>query len=69
MNPKDVLKQMQNEYNQKIVELENSLVEYALEHNLDLELGDYGTGRSLILKDGHWSGKSRGEWLFSSETC
>ena len=49
--------------------IENALVEYALEHNLHLELGDYGSGRALLLKDDKWSGKRRGEWLYSSDSC
>lgn len=48
---------------------EQKLVDYALKHNLYLSLGDYGSGRTLLLEDDHWSGKDRGEWLYSSETC
>lgn len=50
-------------------ELESAIVDVALEHQLDVSLGDYGSGRSLILEDDHWSGKDRGEWVYSSETC
>lgn len=48
---------------------EQKLVDYALKHNLYLSLGDYGSGRTLLLQNNHWSGKDRGEWLYSSETC
>lgn len=48
---------------------EQKLVEYALKHNLYLSLGEYGGGRTLLLENNHWSGKDRGEWLYSSETC
>lgn len=65
----EILDKMVEEYERRVTELENNLVAYALEHNLRLSLGDYGTGRTLILKKGHWSGKDRGEWLYSSESC
>ena len=49
--------------------IEKSLAEYALEHNLHLNLGDYGSGRTLLLEDDKWSGNRRGEWLYSSDNC
>jgi hypothetical protein len=49
--------------------IEKALVEYALEHNLHLNLGYYGSGRTLLLKDDKWAGKQRGEWLYSSDNC
>lgn len=69
VNPKAVLNQMVHDYEQQVNELEEKLVEYALKHDLSLSLGDYGNGRSLILNDNHWSGKERGDWLYSSESC
>lgn len=65
----EILDEMVAEYEKTISELESKLTAYTLEHNLELSLGECGSGRSLILKDGHWSGKDCGEWLFSSETC
>jgi len=60
------------EHNALVLESENKLVKIALEHNLRLELDAYGEGRMLLLKDDNetWgSGKKRGEWLYSSESC
>ena len=56
-------------FNNQVSKLEKELVEYALEHGLSLYLGDYGTGRSLIREDNHWSGKDKGDWVYSSESC
>jgi hypothetical protein len=49
--------------------IEAALTGFALEHNLDLSLGDYGSGRVLLLENDKWSGKRRGEWLYSSDSC
>lgn len=65
----EILNDMVAEYESVISGVEAKLTAYALEHNLELSLGDYGSGRWLILEDDHWSGKERGEWLYSSETC
>ena len=66
----------QKELNEKVAAyeaqctiVEDALVEYALEHNLHLNLGDYGSGRTLLLEDDKWAGKSRGDWLYSSDNC
>lgn len=67
-------------YEAQVSTLEQELVDYALEHDLHLSLGDYGAGRSLLTRKdfedsqengklSHWSGKELGEWLYSSETC
>lgn len=40
-----------DEHNALVLESENKLVKIALEHNLKLELGAYGEGRILLLKD------------------
>lgn len=64
-----VLNEMVQKYESFVEQEEQKLVEYALEHNLRLSLGDYGTGRTLVLEDDDWSGNKRGEWLYSSETC
>lgn len=67
-------------YEAQVSALEQELVDYALEYDLYLSLGDYGTGRSLLTRKdfedsqengelSHWSGKELGEWLYSSETC
>jgi hypothetical protein len=64
-----ILDKMILDYEKKVSKLEDELAEYALEHNLQLSLGDYGNGRSLILTEDHWSGKDRGDWLYSSESC
>ncbi|ASD50514.1 hypothetical protein FDI24_gp233 [Acidovorax phage ACP17] len=49
--------------------LEDRMAEVALAYNLYLYLGDYGSGRTLLLQDDEWTGKSRGEWMSSSEAC
>ena len=49
--------------------IEDTLSDIGVEHNLYIDLGDYGTGRTLITKEGHWSGYEVGQWLPSSETC
>ena len=67
--PKQNLAEMLKKHEELVQKGEQVLVDYALEHNLYLSLGEYGSGRDLILKDGHWSGKARGEWIYSSETC
>ena len=79
-NKQKILDQMVRAYEGKVAELEKELADFALEYDLDLSLGDYGTGRTLLTaKDfevssedsepRHWSGKGIGEWLYSSETC
>lgn len=72
MNKQEQLNLMVRDYEVKVAELEQVLVDFALEHELHLSLGDYGSGRDLLLKDDNGrfgSGKKRGEWLYSSETC
>lgn len=69
VKPQSILNQMVRDYEKQVEELEGKLVEYALKHNLYLSLGDYGEGRSLILEEDHWSGKDRGDWVYSSESC
>lgn len=75
-----ILNEMTREYEAQVEALEQKLVDYALEHDLYLSLGDYGAGRSLLTRKdfedsqengelSHWSGKELGEWLYSSETC
>lgn len=64
-----ILSEMVKKHEEITGKSEQKLVEYALKHNLYLSLGDYGSGRTLLLEDHHWSGKDRGEWLYSSETC
>lgn len=71
MNQKEFDK-LVDEHNALVLESENKMVKIALENNLKLELGAYGEGRMLLLEDDNetWgSGKKRGEWLYSSESC
>ena len=63
------LNRLRNLYEKKVADLEKTLVKFALKHSLNLELGKYGGGRTLIVQDKHWSGKGKGNWLYSSETC
>ncbi len=67
--PKQNLAEMLKNHEELVEKSEQVLVDYALEHGLYLSLGEYGSGRELILEDGQWSGKNRGEWVYSSETC
>lgn len=71
---------MVSEYEAQVSALEQKLVDYALEHDLYLSLGDYGAGRSLLTRKdfedsqengelSHWSGKELGDWVYSSESC
>lgn len=64
-----ILNDKVREYEAQVEALEQELVDYALEHNLYLSLGDYGSSRTLLLEDHKWAGKERGEWLHSSESC
>jgi len=72
------MKYNQEELEAKLQELvkdidkaEQKAVEFALEYNLCLELGDYGAGKRLLLNDdeARQYGLTRGDWLYSSETC
>lgn len=49
--------------------IENKLSDVGVEYDLHINLGDYGSGRTLITEEGHWSGYRVGDWLPSSETC
>jgi hypothetical protein len=60
---------MVKHYEKEVESLEKVLVAFALEYELYLSLGDYGTGRTLLLDDNNWSDKKRGEWFYSSESC
>lgn len=64
-----ILNEMVTSYEKLVEQEEQILVQYALEHDLNLSLGDYGVGRTLVLEKNHWSGHRRGEWLYSSENC
>lgn len=59
------------EYDQLVSELEDRLVEFGLNVNQEvyISIGEHGAGRSLITEEGHWSGKERGDWVYSSENC
>lgn len=67
--PRIQLQEMLKKYNEIVDKAEQELIDFALEHGLHLSLGDYGTGRTLIHEDDHWTGKGRGEWVYSSESC
>lgn len=43
----------------------NEMTELGLEHEIHI----YHEGYSLLLEDDGWSGRERGEWIHSSETC
>lgn len=49
--------------------IEAQIVDIALEHEISVYLGDYGTGRYLLLSDDSYNDMKRGEWLPSSMTC
>lgn len=49
--------------------IENKLSKLGVQHKLDIDIGEYGSGRMLIVEENHWSGYDVGAWLPSSETC
>lgn len=68
--PQQTLDQMKRKLEGTIQKLEAEIAAFALEHDLPVRLGEYGVdGRELLLWDDSYSGKKRGEWLYSSETC
>jgi hypothetical protein len=56
-------------YDDEVQRLEDELVKFGLRYEYSFDVGSYGSGRSLIVEEGHWSGKEKGAWLSSSETC
>ena len=67
---------MKKDHQTAIKDSEKILVKFALENDLYLSLGDYGSGRTLVLKDDpknfddlYRKPKKRGDWLYSSEGC
>lgn len=64
MTPKEKLNELVRAYNQA----EQTMIDYALEHSLDLYID--GKGR-LLLDDesGGWIEKGRGEWWTSTDSC
>lgn len=45
------------------------LADVGVQFKLDVDLGNCGSGRTLIVEENHWSGHEVGYWLPSSETC
>ena len=64
MTPQEKLNELVHAYNQA----EQTMVDYALEHNLDLYIDGKG---SLLLEDydSNWISKARGEWYTSTDSC
>jgi hypothetical protein len=56
-------------YDDEVQRLEDELVKFGLRYEYSFDIGSYGNGRSLIVEEGHWSGKEKGAWLSSSESC
>lgn len=55
---------------EQIRSIEKEIVELALKFEIELYRGEYGRdGRELLHYDDSYSGKKRGDWLYSSETC
>jgi hypothetical protein len=48
VNNQEVMNEKQRAFLKKVEELEQELVDYAMEHDLYLSLGDYGSGRTLL---------------------
>lgn len=70
MDKSAVLSRMIKKHRELVEESEQKLIDFALEHDLDLYLGEYGTdGRTLVLTDDSYYGKKRGDWIYSSEEC
>lgn len=57
-----VLKNLTDQYDK----LQQEIIDHALEYNLDLYLE--GLGR-LITEEDNWTGKERGEWYTSTDSC
>lgn len=76
---KEKLNAMLEEHNRMVEESEAKLIAFALQHNLELYMGEYGRdGRTLVHtdrcdredeEDYETGGRDRGEWVYSSETC
>jgi polyhydroxyalkanoate synthesis regulator phasin len=52
--------------------VEDTLAEVAVEHQIYVELGDYGNGRHVALEDidyGWGAEYTAGQWVSSSSTC
>lgn len=52
--------------------VEDTLAEVAVEHQIDVYLGDYGNGRHVALQDidyGWGQEYTAGQWISSSSTC
>lgn len=52
--------------------VEDTLAEVAVEHQIDVYLGDYGNGRHVALQDidyGWGQEYTAGQWVSSSSTC
>ena len=64
MTPKEKLNDLVRAYNQA----EQAMVDYALEHSLDLYIDGKG---NLLLEDDStgWVSKRRGEWWTSTDSC
>jgi hypothetical protein len=54
----------------QVKDIEKKIESLALEHEIELYRGEYGLdGRQFLLWDHSYSGKKRGQWLYSSEEC
>lgn len=60
-SPQQRLDALQNEH----ARIEAEMIDLALEHNLEL----YTDAGRLLLEDDKWTGKSRGEWYTSTDSC
>lgn len=59
-NAKDICQQLNSMVESIESVIDTVLVPIAIEHEVHIDRGDYGCGRSLVLKDEHWSGKNAG---------
>lgn len=62
LTPEQKLRELQNEHSR----IEAEMIDLALEHNLELYLDGQGT---LLLEDHERTGKQRGEWYTSTDSC
>ncbi len=60
---------LEGRYDTEVQRLEDELVKFGLRYEYSFNVGSYGSGRSLIVEEVHWSGKEKGEWISSSEAC
>lgn len=50
-------------------EVESWLARVAVKHQIPVSIGEYGAGKSVVLRKSDYHDKDVGDWVYSSETC